>query len=261
MRLPENLRNYFFWTLNALLGVAFVVELCVPGWLSWLDAAALALAAAGSVAALHRQLPLQNVLPAALITAGIGGLAHAFSAQTSIPLGPVVFNSQAGGKLFGVLPWTVPLIWIAAIFTARGVGRLILRPWRKVKIYGYWLIALTAVLGAALDVALEPFAWHVKHLWLWQPTKLAVNWHGAPLLNFLGWGCVILFVMFFITPFLIRKQPGSSSAPDYHPLFLWLGALLVFAAGSAGAGLWSAVAADVVIAGVTSFFAVRGARW
>ncbi|MEY4916167.1 MAG: hypothetical protein RL616_80 [Verrucomicrobiota bacterium] len=261
MSLPENLRRYFFWTLNALLGVAFSLELCAPNWLPWLDAAFLMLAVAVSIAALNRQLPLQNVLPAALITAGIGGLAHAFSAQTYIPLGPVVFNSSAGGKLFGALPWTVPLIWVTVIFTARGVGRLVLRPWRKVKIYGYWLIALTTVLAVAFDVALEPFAWHVKHLWLWQPTKLALNWHGAPLLNFFGWGCVTLFAMFFITPFLIRKQPGSSSAPDYHPLCVWLGALVVFAVGSAGVGLWSAVVVDAVIAGVTIFFAVRGARW
>jgi hypothetical protein len=261
MQLPENLRRYFFWMLNALLGVACLVELCAPNWLSWIDAAVIVLAAAVSITALNRQLPLQNILPAALITAAIGGLAHAFSARTSIPLGPVVFNSSAGGKLFNILPWTVPLIWVTAIFTARGVGRLILRPWRKVKIYGYWLIALTAVLAVAFAVALEPFAWHVKHLWLWQPTKLAVNWHGASLLNFLGWGCVTLFVMFFITPFLIRKQPGSSSAPDYHPLCLWLSALLVFAVGSATAGLWSAVVVDAVIAGTTIFFAVRGARW
>ena len=69
MRLTENIRQYFFWTLNALLGVAFIMELCVPNWLSWIDAATIALAAIASIAALNRQLPLQNDLPAALITA------------------------------------------------------------------------------------------------------------------------------------------------------------------------------------------------
>lgn len=261
MRLTDNFRQYFFWALNALVGVAFLLELCVPNCLSWIDAATISLAAIASIAALNRQLPLQNVLPAVLITAGIGGLAHAFSAQTSIPLGSVVFNSSAGGKIFGELPWTIPLIWVTAIFTARGVGRLILRPWRKVKIYGYWLIALTAVLAVAFDVALEPFAWHVKHLWLWQPTKLAINWHGASVLNFLGWGCVTLFVMFFITPFLIRKQPGGSSAPDFHSLGVWLCALLLFGVGAARMGLWSAVVVDTVIAGATTYYAVQGARW
>ncbi len=261
MQSPENIRRNFLWTLNALLGLAFIVDLFAPDRIPWLDVAVVILASAASIVSLNRQLPLQNVLPAALITAGIGGLAHGFSAQTFIPLGPVVFNLPSGGKLFDVLPWTVPLIWVAAIFTARGVGRLILRPWRKVKVYGYWLIALTTALAVAFDVAFEPFAWHVKHWWLWQPTKLSVNWHGAPLMNFFGWGCVTLFTMFFITPFLIRKQPGGSSSPDYHSLCLWLGALLMFAVGAGRAGLWSAVVVDVVLAGVTTFLAVRGARW
>jgi len=261
MRLPVNIRTYFFRALNALLGVALILELLAPGRFSWLDAATIALAAAVSVVALNRQLPLQNVVSAAFITALIGGAAHGFSSQASIPLGPVVFNSHAGPQLFNLVPWTVPLLWVAAIFTARGVGRLILRPWRKVKNYGYWLIACTAVLAVAFDFALEPFAWHARHLWLWQPTKLAVSWQGAPLLNFLGWGFIALFILMFITPSLIRKQPGSSSAPDYHPLAVWLGALLLFAVGSAGVGLWWAFGVDAGIATVTATLAVRGATW
>lgn len=261
MRLPVNIRTYLFRTLNALLGIAFILELLAPRRFSWLDAATITLAAVTGIVALNRQLPLQNVLSAAFITAVIGGAAHAFSAQTSIPLGPVVFNSETGPQLFNLVPWTVPLLWVTAIFTARGVGRLILRPWRKVKNYGYWLIACTALLAVAFDLALEPVAWHVKHLWLWQPTKLAVNWQGTPLLNFLGWGFTALLILMFITPSLIRKQPGSSSTPDYHPLVVWLGALLLFAVGSAGAGMWWPVGVDVVIAAVTATLAVRGATW
>jgi bisanhydrobacterioruberin hydratase len=261
MRLPEKLRDYLFWGLNALLGVAFVLELLAARQLAWTGSAVILLAAVTCGLALNRQLPLQNILTAAVVTAVIGGLAHGFSAHTSIPFGPVVFNSEAGAELFGTLPWLVPLIWIVAIFNARGVARLALRPWRKTRSYGWWLIALTALLAMAFDLALEPYAWHVKHFWLWQPTKLAVVWHGTSLLNFLGWGCVTLLILAFITPSLIRKQPGSSSAPDYHPLFVWLGMLTVFAVGSAGAGLWWAVGTDAAIAVITTIFAVRGARW
>jgi hypothetical protein len=80
-------------------------------------------------------------------------------------------------------------------------------------------------------------------------------------LNYVGWLCVALLIMMFITPSLIRKQPGNPSAPDYHPLILWLGALLLFAAGAGRAGLWGAAAVDVAIAAVTTAFAVRGAKW
>jgi hypothetical protein len=152
-------------------------------------------------------------------------------------------------------------LWIVAIFNARGVARLILRPWRKVKNYGYWLMGLTAAMAVAFDVALEPFAWHVKHLWLWEKTKIAVTWQGTTLLNFLGWAFVALLIMVLAMPSLIRKQPGAPSAPDFHPLILWLGGLLLFIVGSAQAASWAPVAVDAAIAAVTTFFAVRGAKW
>ena len=261
MTMPDHFRGRLFWGLNALLGVIFLIELLVPRWLSWVDAAAFVVMAVTALVALARQLPVQNVLMVGGITALIGGVAHGISAKTAIPFGPVVFNSTLGWKISGLLPWTVPFVWIAILFTARGVARLILRPWRKVKVYGYWLIALTALLATAFDVALEPYVWHVKHLWLWEPTKLAMDWHGVPLLNFLSWECVSLLILMFITPSLIRKQPGGGSKPDLHPFFVWSGALLVFAVGSAGAGMWWAAGVDVLIAGVTGWFAVRGAKW
>jgi len=263
---PANKPNpprFFFWTLNALLGLAFLGEFLAPHFSSVLDPAIITLAAVVTVAALHRQLPLQNVLLAALIAALIGGLAHGMSAarDVAIPFGPIFFDPAGGAKIFNTIPWTVPLLWIVAIFNARGVARLILRPWRKVKNYGYWLIGLTAALVVAFDFALEPFAWHVKHFWRWLPTKIAVTWQGTALLDFFGWAFVALLILAFATPSLIKKQPGRQSAPDFHPLALWLGALLLFAAGCAGAGLWWPAGVDAAIAVVTTVFAVRGAKW
>jgi uncharacterized membrane protein len=261
MGMPANTPKYLFWLLNALLGAALVGELLSPRSSAGLDAAAIVLAAAASIAALSRRLPLQNVLLAALLAALIGGGAHGLSSNRdfSMPFGPVVFNPASGAKIFHAVPWTVPLLWIIAIFNARGLARLILRPWCGVKNHGFWLLGLTAALAVAFDVALEPFAWHVKHFWLWQPTKIAVTWQGAALLNFPGWLFVSLLILAFATPALIKKQPGAPDAPDFHPLALWLGALLLFAAGSAGARLWWSVGMDAAIAAVTAVLAVRGA--
>jgi len=260
---PGRTSKFLFWGLNGLLGLSFLVELCAPDSSSDWDAATIALAAVASVTALHRQLPWQNVLPAALIAAAIGGFAHGLSANPNfcLPFGPLVFNPAAGGKIFSTLPWTVPILWIVVIFNARGTARLIMRPWRKVKNYGFWLLGLTAALAMAFDLALEPYAGPVRHLWRWQPTKITFTWQGATPLNFLGWAFVSLLIMAFATPSLIRKQPGNPSAPDFHPLALWLGALLLFATGAARAGLWWPVAVDATLAAVTTFFAIRGARW
>ena len=228
-----------------------------------LDVALIALAAAASVAAACRQLPLQNVLLAAGFAALIGGVAHGLSANPDLamPFGLLTFNPNAGAKIFNAVPWTVPLVWIFALFNSRGVARLILRPWRKQKNYGYIVIGLTAFLAVGFDLALEPFAAHVKHFWLWQPTKFPWHWHGASPLNFLGWFCVTLLMLAFATPSLIKKQPGSSSAPDLFSVALWFGAVLLFTIGAAKAGFWSAVILDAVLAGVVAVFGWRGAKW
>jgi uncharacterized membrane protein len=224
------------------------------------DGFALALAAATSVAILARTLPLQSVLFAAFITALIGGAAHGLSARTGLPFGPLSFGESSGPQLFNCVPWTVPLLWVVVIFNSRGVARLGLRPWRKVKNYGFLLMGLTATLALVFDFALEPFA-RVKHLWLWQPTKIFITWFGASPLSFLGWIFVAGLILAVIMPYLIRKQPGNPNAPDYAPLMLWLGAVTLFGINAAEAQLWPAVAVDAIIAVVVAVFCWRGAKW
>jgi len=231
-----------------------------PGTTSNLDALLLLLAAASSIATLARTLPLQSVLFAAFITALIGGAAHGLSARTGLPFGPLSFGATSGPQLFNTVPPTVLLLWIVAIFNSRGVARLMLRPWRRVKTYGFLLMGLTAALALAFDFALEPFA-HMKHLWLWEPTKISLTWSGASPLSFLGWTFVTLLILAIIMPYLIRKQPGNPSAPDYAPLALWLGAIILFSVNAAMASVWVAVIVNVVIAGVAAIFAWRGAKW
>jgi putative membrane protein len=258
-----SLAKYGFWGLNTLLGAALAAELCGPHFFSFLDALTIALAALASIVALSRQLPLQNVLPVAAVCAVAGGLAHGLSANPSfhLPFGPIGFRPAAGEKLFNFVPWTIPLIWIIAVFNARGTARLILRPWRKVNNYGFRLIGLTALLAVAFDLALEPFAWQVKHFWFWQATKIPVTWQGVTPLNFLSWACLTVLIMILVTPVLIRKQPGHRSKPDLYPLMLWLGALVWFGAGAAEAGLWLAAGVDAALAAVTGCLAIRGMKW
>jgi uncharacterized membrane protein len=241
--------------------VTAVATLCDPlATTSNLDALLLLLATAGSISALARTLPLQSVLFAAFITALIGGAAHGLSARTGLPFGPLSFSPTSGPQLFNVVPLTVPLLWVIVIFNSRGVARLALRPWRKVKNYGFLLMGLATGLTLIFDIALEPFA-HAKHLWLWQPTKIPVTWYGASPLSFCGWTFVSLIILAIIMPYLIRKQPGNPSAPDFTPLALWLGAIGLFAINAARTGQWNAVVLDAAIAGTVLFFSWRGAKW
>jgi uncharacterized membrane protein len=220
----------------------------------------LALVLASTLVSLAGQLPAQNVALAAVIVAGMGGAIQLIGAFTGIPFGPITYSQETGFKLFGALPWFMPLLWVVVILNARGVARLILRPWRKLRVYGYWLIGITALLTLVFVLGLEPFATRVCHYWFWQPTKLPVDWFGTPLSDFLGWAVTALLILGFSTPALMKKRP-SRSYPEYHPFIVWSAIQVVFIAG-----LWSqhlTVAVVVIAIGCVAVipFAVRGARW
>jgi uncharacterized membrane protein len=107
------------------------------------DALVLLLALATTLVSLAGQLPAQNVLLATVVIALIGGGIHAIGAFTGIPFGPVIYTPENGPRLFNALPWFMPFLWVIVILNARGVARLILRPWRKLRVYGFWLIGTT----------------------------------------------------------------------------------------------------------------------
>jgi len=251
--------------LSGILAVAFGLELFAlfqpPGFISLLDAAFLVLATAGTLAALWRRLPLQNVALAAGGIALIGGGLSALGAKTNLPFGSFVYGSASGPLLFKTLPWSTPLIWILIVLNSRGIARLMLRPWRKNKSYGYRVIALSAVLVLLFDLALEPFAFHVKGLWLWLPTALPLTWQGAPIINFIAWGLITALILLFVTPALIIKKPRPKTGPELHSLCLWLGAIALCATGCAVRGLWAATVVDAVIGIGAAIFAIRGVMW
>jgi uncharacterized membrane protein len=226
----------------------------------WPDGLLLVLTTATLLASLARQLPAQNVMLASAVIAGVAGGVAALGVLTGIPFGPFSYTEAMGPTLFDPLPWPVPLIWLVVLLAARGVARLVLRPWRKLPNYGYWLLGLTALLAVLLDVALEPFATQVKVLWKWAPTRLTLDWYTAPGVNFLGWGVTALLVLAFATPALINKRPIKQPPPDYHPLVLWLLLNVLFATGAAANHLWLAVGFISAASVAMTLLAVYGAR-
>jgi uncharacterized membrane protein len=252
------------WGLFLLQFIMVWVRLWLSGPLfgnaRWPDGLLLVLAAGVIIASLTRQLPGQNVMLASVIIALIASAIQSLGALTAIPFGPYVYTDLFGQQLFYPLPWAVPLMWITVIFASRGVARLILRPWRKTPNYGFRLIGLTTILVVLLDFGLEPFATSVKRFWLWSPTKLKLDWYGAPGINFLGWAVTTLLILAFATPSLINKKPMPQPPPDYAPLLIWLLLNLLFATGVAVHHLWPALASICAYSLVVSIFAFRGAR-
>jgi uncharacterized membrane protein len=249
----------FYASTAVLLGL--LICRIGPGLASWAEAVFLLLATATILLALARVLPAQNVLWAAAMIAAISGVVEGISVKTGIPFGARLYTGDLGWELLGVLPWPVPLIWVAAILSSRGVARLILRPWRKMASYGFRVIGLTSLLTLVFDFNLEPFASTANAWWIWTAPGAIPVWYHDPWSNSLGWTATTLIILGFTTPWLINKSQARRAPPDYHPLVVWLALLLVPATGNAMQQLWLAAGFGLLAAAVVVGFASRGASW
>jgi len=226
----------------------------------WIEAVYLLLAVSATLLALEKRLPLQNVLMAGVVVAGVSAAILLIGCVSGVPFGPIIYSDRLGGRFFETLPWPVPLICVVILINGRGVARLIMRPWRRTNFYGFWVIGLTCLLAVIFDLGLEPFAVQTRHWWAWQPTKATLYWHTAPWVNFLGWFAASLVILVFATPWLINKQPVKRPM-DYQPLLVWLLINLCLAVSNAVNDRWLAVSVCAVGNAIAGSFAIRGARW
>ena len=244
------------WALNATL-LALRID---TGSSQWAETLLLLSAVVSSLLTLARRLPLQNVVMTAVLVASISSVIFSVAVLSGIPLGPLTYLESFGLKLFGVLPWPIPLIWIVVLINARGVARLIMRPWRKTNYYGFWVIGLACLLVVLFDLSLEPFAVYTKQFWLWHTPKWVWAWHTAPWVNFLGWFVTALGILAFTTPWLINKQPVKQPM-DYQPLILWLLLNGWMIAGNAQYHFWIAAGLSGFANLLVTIWTIRGAQW
>ena len=208
---------------------------------------------------LARRLPEQNIAVSAALIGAISLGISVVGEKTGVPFGRRTYTPTLGAKILAV-PWSIPLLWLVVVVNARGVARLILRPWRKTNYYGFRVIGLSGLLAVLLDAGLEPFAARVLHYWFWNTHANVLDWYSAPWANFLGWYVTVLAILGFSTPWLINKQPLKQPT-DYHPLVVWLMLNFHFATGDALEHSWAAVALSLLANAVMTVYAVRGARW
>jgi uncharacterized membrane protein len=259
LKIAQHVLMGLFLIAAGLVMARLFVSIPLPVSERILDAVVLVLALASTLVSLAGQLPAQNVLLATAIVAAMGGGIHALGSLTGMPFGPIIYNPNSG-LLFNTLPWFIPLVWVIVILNARGVARLILRPWRKLRVYGYWLIGITAALTLIFVLGMEPFATRLRHYWLWAPMKLPVDWYGTPLTDFLGWLVAALLILGFSTPSLMKKKPAKSY-PEYHPLIVWVAINLLFIAGALSQHLILAATVCAIPCIAVIPFSIRGARW
>ncbi len=269
MRLEGNRLCAWAAAVRRILFVLFLIQLGLiwirlwnPGFVfgdaRWPEGLLLVLMAATSLGSLSSRLPGQNVILASIIIVFIASAIHSLGGWTGIPFGPCVYTKRIGQRLFEPLPWAIPVLWLVVILTCRGVGRLILRPWRATRNYGFWLLGVSVLLVVLLDSGLEPFATQVKGYWVWGGTRLNLDWYSAPWVNFIGWALAAALILVLATPALLNKKP-MKHPPEYHPLALWLLVNLLFVTGAALHHLWTAFGWTLSVGVVVTVLAARGA--
>lgn len=258
--------------IHWILFAAFVVQFLLV-WLNlctgvpdlrearWPEGLLLVLCAAALISAMRRHLPGQNVILAGAIIFVVSAVAQTLGATIAIPFGPYIYTERIGQVLFHPLPWAVPVVWLVAIFSSRGAVRLIMRPWRKTRSYGFWVMGLTVALVVVFDFGLEPFATEVKRYWIWSPTNAGIFWYHTPWVNFLGWAATAILILGFATPSLINKKPVKHQPVDFFPLAIWIMVMLLFLSGAVVQRLWAAAIVEAVSIAIIAAFAIRGGIW
>lgn len=160
-------------------------------------------------------LPLQNLLLAAVVIGTVSGGALWLNAQTGFPFGRRSFSEASRALACSA---ALALAAALSLLSARGVAKLLLLPRRQTRHYGYWLLALNALLGALPLVGFDLLATRTARWWSWASATW--HWQDIALPNLAGWCLVNVVALLLATPALIDKRPVPS-LPGPRPLGVW----------------------------------------
>ncbi len=129
-------------------------------------------------------------------------------ATTGYPFGPYAYTSNMGAKLFGIMPFTIPLAWLIILMA----GRYAVLWWRP-QATRLQIATGTAAIALLTDINLEFIAWKVRVYWIWYPPGTPLGdsppaW--PPLQNYISW-----FVFSFLITLLL---PQLHLAPQRNPM-------------------------------------------
>src|SRR5262249_10195172 len=132
-----------------------------------------------------RLLPLQNVLSAMTLIAALSSLFEFISIKPAAPFGPPSWQDNLVPRLFHLVPWPLPFIWVVNVMTSRGFTRFLLHSFRHLTYYGFLTLGCTTLLVTIFNTALDHFV-KINPLWIFPDIQ------SAPPFNFLSHGIAAL---------------------------------------------------------------------
>jgi hypothetical protein len=163
---------------------------------SWIVALASGAVAILMLLELARSLPLQNlVIIVVALMVGEGVLEHFLANYARVEVTGPMWCYLAGAAL----------LWMAVVLSVRRLAQFILRPWRREKVYGIWLIGMSAVFTAAFQ-----YGWPCLNV---DPEEEPIPQDKvAIMLAIRALATVVLLTC--LVPWFIRKRPVSPAKPS-----------------------------------------------
>jgi putative membrane protein len=157
--------------------------------------------------------------------------------QTGWPYGAYEYTEVLSSKLFGLVPWVIPLAYFAVLYPSWLTASTFLR----VTVTATERLRLPVVVGTAITGALAMTAWDLTmdpvmsgplEAWIWQDGG---PWFGVPLSNYFGWVLVngTILVLYLIATRFVPHRPLASQAKALRAVAivlygsLWLGDILL----------------------------------
>jgi putative membrane protein len=126
-------------------------------------------------------------------------------ATTGLLFGSYDYMDQFGWRLWGVLPFTIPLAWyIVVVGSCRLLEFLPAMP-------AIAKITAAGALATLTDVNLEPVAIHIRGYWLWTNGENGLPLCSPPISNYLTW--FILSAALALAVPLSNRKPVRTAAP------------------------------------------------
>lgn len=248
----------FLTVLAGSLAVTLAGVRPAPAW-GWVEGLVPVFASLALLASLAGRLPLQNALACGAMIGVTAGMVVAVAVHTRFPLGRFEFSDVSGPRLLGLVAWPVPFLWVALLLSSRQCGKLILRPWRRHRHYGWLLLGVSVVLVLLLTLVLEPFGQTVKGWWTWQLPAGTAGWQGAPVALLPAVAVLTALLLLGATMWLIPKRP-TGLPPERTPAVIWLALDLWLTLGCLRAGLPLPAGLGLAAAAGVAWLAWRGHR-
>lgn len=128
--------------------------------------------------------------------------------QTGAIFGPYYYTDVLGFKLFGIVPWVVPLAYFMMVVPAHTIANLIVDGRPVAPGHRIWRLLLAALLTAivmtAWDLTNDPLMAGEVKAWIWTEGG---PFFGVPLMNFQGW-TITVFIISTVCRLIERAVPA-----------------------------------------------------